>query len=74
MIFPLYFIAVAWSWQMLDCIHWFYSVLHCHKQLCVPFSLSQGFFVGATRMLLQQTLSTISTMFYKSSLAVARFD
>jgi len=29
---PLWINAVGWSWQMLDCFYWIYSVLQCRKQ------------------------------------------
>jgi hypothetical protein len=42
MIPPLWFIAVGWSWQMLDCFYCFYPVLQRHS--VVPFFPIQGFF------------------------------
>jgi hypothetical protein len=43
MIPPLWFDAVGWSWQMLDCFYWFYSVLHRHKQRCAFFPFPRFF-------------------------------
>jgi len=43
---------------MLDCFYWFISVLQCHKRRCALFPF-QGFFVGATSLVLQQQVSQI---------------
>ena len=43
---------IGWSWQMLDCVYWFYSVLQC----IFPY---QGLFVGAT----SDATTTIITIF-----------
>jgi hypothetical protein len=51
MISPLsWFNAVGWSWQMLDCFYWFYSVLPKSQTALCLFSLSKIFFVGAASL------------------------
>jgi hypothetical protein len=67
---PLKFIAVGWSWQMLDCLLIFISAAMSQTTLRL-FSLSV-FFVGATSLVLQQGISHL--IFYIRILAVARFD
>jgi len=47
----LYFIAVGWSWQMLDCLLILFSAAMSQTALCL-FPLSKGSFVGATSLVL----------------------
>ena len=56
--FPFWLNAVGWSWKMLDCFYWFYSVLQCH---CALFPFPRVF-VGASLVLQQQLYNLY--MFY----------
>ena len=47
-VFPSLNNVVAWSWQILDCFYWFYSVLQCHKQRRAFFPQGKVFLGGAT--------------------------
>jgi hypothetical protein len=53
MILLLWFNAVGWSWQMLDCFYW----------LSAAFFPFQDFFAGATSLVLQQQISQFCTCF-----------
>ena len=65
--------VVGWSWQMLDCLLILFSAAMSQTPLCL-FSLSRGFFVGATSLVLQQFLLFLHVLHKRSLLAVARFD